>query len=79
MKTVFNVGGGGGKGVQWQRQRWETTEIEYRYAMAKQRWRLTPAVMDVGGGRQRLMAGMDKDGCWRLMVAIDGSCVSGGQ
>ena len=66
-------------GVQWQRQRWETTAIEYGYAMARRRWRLTPAVADGGGGRQRLTAAMDEDGCWRLTVAMDGSCVSGGQ
>jgi hypothetical protein len=69
----------GGRGIQWQRQRWETTAIEYGYAMARRRWRLTPAVADGGGGRQRLTAAMDEDGCWRLTVAMDGSCVSGGQ
>jgi len=47
--------------------------------MAMRRWRLTPAVADGGGGHQRLTAAMDEDGCWRLTVVMDGSCVSGGQ
>ena len=68
-----------GGGIEWQRQHLETTVIEYGYAIARQRWQLTPAVADGGGGRQRLTAAMDEDGCWRMTVMIDGSCVSGGQ
>ena len=53
--------------------------IEYGYAMARRRLRLTPVVADGSGGCQRLTVAMDEDGCWHLTVTMDGSCVSGGQ
>jgi len=47
--------------------------------MTRRRWKLTSAVVGGDGGSQRLTAVMDEGGCWRLMVAMDGSCDSGGR
>ncbi len=40
---------------------------------------MTPVLAGGDGGHQHLTAAMDKGGCWHLMVAMDGSCGSGGQ
>jgi len=62
--AAFNSYGGGG----------------YGQAMMRRPWKLTSKVAGGDGGRQRLTVEMGKEGgCWRLTVAMDGSCGIGGR
>ena len=66
MKTVFNGGGGGefnGGGSVRRQRRWGLRIGDDKAT---------------DGGRQHLTAVMDEGGRWRLTVAMDGSCGSGG-
>jgi len=47
--------------------------------MMRRQCKLTSAVAGGNGGRQCLTAAMDEGGRWRLTVATDGSCGSGGR
>jgi len=67
--TTVAFNGGGGGGVQWRGQLSTVTAVGLRIGDDK--------VTD--GGRQHLTAVLDEGGRWRLTVAMDGSCGSGGR
>ena len=47
--------------------------------MTRRRWKLTSAVAGGNSRCQRLTVAMDEGGRWRLTVAMDSSCGSGGR